>query len=1423
MQPERRPSAAQDWPDHGPVTFSARAVLCMEIDLIHHACVNIDFLDPVVGDAPFHLSLRRDEGVIVLNRRAAKGWRREVPLAAPLRRAVHDLYLECLRDLLGNLALRVWLDGQIVARADACPRPSREGRFFLRRGFAGLNRVSAMTWPAGLRSLRRLAPTTRGLSPRMELVLPYPAEAEAHVLLPDGTQLPVLPVPGARMPKLQRLSLVTLPGRIWRGEDVALELQRRGTTETLQLRRADLCAALQQPEAGWIARNDIAARMQMLEHVHFARVWDALPPELRSILEQAAATVPLAGFSPPDRMEPPPAPTQSQNDPVLVARDAFHRRAGQGHARDPSDMFRDICTEHDLAPDQIVPLALQLSEWFCLHSDPRLLWPLSARMDADAGLGLAALPMLWAQGDWPLIRQTLRRYPRKGRGWVLTPCLAWTACALARNLRDHQGAPPPTDQRIAMMTALLELVADLAPHHTSQMPCTRLIGGVLAILAQLPYLPDWCASWYPAQALAAYGVRPEFWQQARTNSTVMALPPVAEAARDFEILERGLATGGPSMQAASPFIQKRIAGAEPLARVLGQQITDRPDIAGPDITAEACLRWLARPRTGAERAALVLEKDEPVHRAAYHALRFGARHIPRPPWSRVTAHLAAQVALCEQALKQGQIPPEPAITELRRAGLALCIPEAGYAGLAGLLSIAEAAATQGDTELARDLRDTALQSLPAGQHLPQEALAARLSLARFVALRPEHAMHVQERISLDPDMLAPDTQDTRARELRASASPFADTLVALISCHANLATRVPQVMAAWGDALRARGIPVITVVGRPQGQDRAPTRFDGALLQLDVPDDYEGLPQKTLALAEWVLARTGFGRVLKIDDDCFLDPEAYFADGAFLNTPYYGRPLRRGAGSMDRGWHMAKAGSGRGRQELDKSPEPSLYADGSTGYMLARPALQALVTARNTARGRALEQVSFMEDKLVGDLLGLTGVTVEGPGYDVAVFRKAAAGLPPLSQYENSFLPFAGSGLKLVHLDGGTPPATAQEATRSPWPSPMKVWPPNVPARTGWANNALDLVTPPERLEGARTAPLAIIAVMRNEAVMLPHFLAHYRRLGADAFLVVDNGSDDGTLEALVAQPDVSVFSTDTPYRLSTYGVDWQEALMAQFRLGKWSLLADADELAFWRLPDADGHVRGVLPSMLDGAAFAQCDAVRLLMLDLYPDQPLSQVPLTRAPFAEAGWLDREPLRRDWQGLGPWSNCETVTSALRHRLMAQAGTPARANLFVAQKYALLKYHPLMRLSAGLHYLTGARVAARDLAFGHFKYHAAFHAKAETEVARGQHFNNAEEYRQYLGLRVEAREVMYDPALSVRLADCKTVQDICANFSAGHRVLRGEWAAITGAGAAMTTATALTKPVSELQNTITLPRTSGPMREVERMPRVIGSG
>ncbi len=303
--------------------------------------------------------------------------------------------------------------------------------------------------------------------------------------------------------------------------------------------------------------------------------------------------------------------------------------------------------------------------------------------------------------------------------------------------------------------------------------------------------------------------------------------------------------------------------------------------------------------------------------------------------------------------------------------------------------------------------------------------------------------------------------------------------------------------------------------------------------------------------------------------------------------------------------------------------------------------------------------------------------------------------------------------------------------------------------RDSWPpKGALRLLSPPARLDEARSASVAVVACMRNEMFMLPHFLAHYRRLGADSFLIADNGSDDETRDYLAEQPDVCLFSADTNYDQSKYGVIWQREILAHFRTGKWTLIADADELL--ALDRAHGRT---LANLLQCPGLAEADAVRIFQLDMYPKEALSETDFsTGSPFEQACFIDQDPLLRTSLGRGPYSNAPTWTSAVRHRLIPSA----RADLFVAQKIALIKYSPFMRVAAGLHYACGVRLAKRPLFFGHFKYHAQFHEKAAVEAARGQHFNQAEEYRAYRGLGQLGRDRIYDPERSVLWHDSSLV-------------------------------------------------------------------
>lgn len=133
-------------------------------------------------------------------------------------------------------------------------------------------------------------------------------------------------------------------------------------------------------------------------------------------------------------------------------------------------------------------------------------------------------------------------------------------------------------------------------------------------------------------------------------------------------------------------------------------------------------------------------------------------------------------------------------------------------------------------------------------------------------------------------------------------------------------------------------------------------------------------------------------------------------------------------------------------------------------------------------------------------------------------------------------------------------------------------------------------------------APGAILAftTLRNEISRLPWFFHHYRTLGVDHFLIVDNGSDDGSTQYLLDQPDVSLWQTTASYRASRFGLDWLTYLQWKFGHGHWTLMVDADELLVYAHHDT--HSLNDLTGWLDARGQSAFGA---LMLDLFPKGPV--------------------------------------------------------------------------------------------------------------------------------------------------------------------------------------------------------------------------
>ncbi len=245
-------------------------------------------------------------------------------------------------------------------------------------------------------------------------------------------------------------------------------------------------------------------------------------------------------------------------------------------------------------------------------------------------------------------------------------------------------------------------------------------------------------------------------------------------------------------------------------------------------------------------------------------------------------------------------------------------------------------------------------------------------------------------------------------------------------------------------------------------------------------------------------------------------------------------------------------------------------------------------------------------------------------------------------------------------------------------------------------------------------------ACVRNEALRLPYFIEYHRHLGINRFLIVDNGSRDGTLEFLMGQHDIHVFRTGESYASANYGMAWLNALLATYGVGHWCLTLDADELLIY--PHSESLDLRRLTRYLE---WHQSNGLKTFMLDMYADKPILQTVysagtslLTACPYFDADTYhevgkDGVPIRG-----GP-----------RHRLFWQ-GRAMQKPSPVLKKIPLVKWRKELHYAASTHAISDVKLSQLTGALMHFKLLSDFYESASREVDRKEHWDGAAQYKAY---------------------------------------------------------------------------------------------
>ena len=222
-----------------------------------------------------------------------------------------------------------------------------------------------------------------------------------------------------------------------------------------------------------------------------------------------------------------------------------------------------------------------------------------------------------------------------------------------------------------------------------------------------------------------------------------------------------------------------------------------------------------------------------------------------------------------------------------------------------------------------------------------------------------------------------------------------------------------------------------------------------------------------------------------------------------------------------------------------------------------------------------------------------------------------------------------------------------------------------------------------------RDGEVIVFATCRDEELRVEDFLRHYRALGVDGFVIVDNGSIDGTARILAAQPDVQVYYTEDDYVQACVGVRWLNELISQLDTQNWCLFADIDELLIF--PECENRSIHEFVAMLDERGF---EAAGGFMVDMHA----ATLSAGKDYQAGASMLEAFPFfanNYSFQSfeLSPYTN---VRGGLR-------------DTSLDTRHLQMTKTPLIRSDAGISYLssshetTPARVAKLACLFLHFKF------------------------------------------------------------------------------------------------------------------------
>lgn len=287
-----------------------------------------------------------------------------------------------------------------------------------------------------------------------------------------------------------------------------------------------------------------------------------------------------------------------------------------------------------------------------------------------------------------------------------------------------------------------------------------------------------------------------------------------------------------------------------------------------------------------------------------------------------------------------------------------------------------------------------------------------------------------------------------------------------------------------------------------------------------------------------------------------------------------------------------------------------------------------------------------------------------------------------------------------------------------------------------------------------RVGLLTLYSVIKNEIFFLPAFLKHYRGLGVNQFLFLDDNSDDGSLEFLLAQEDCIILKADYHFGdvvdesisgikgNKRAGILYKSIIPAKFLDGEYCIYVDADEFLLLP-PDLDD-----IPDLIKAISEHGIMSVAASQVEMYPCTLQTKnlckgVSSLDELLAESAYFDDEVLVKLRKGRLPISTGVSVSERMfRQYGIGYSGlwykvipSTLYRKLFNVDAKSSVYKTPIFRQTTEV-YLVGSHDTSVPpnnnilLVLLHFKFTSDFTRRVEQALKLKSHNNQGKKYTYY---------------------------------------------------------------------------------------------